>query len=232
MSSGPAFAGRTTLAEGRLLPAVSALGRALANTGARHMLIGGVAVIARGIRRLTDDVDAKTKDAFAAAKRFWEGKRPLTISHVPHGQAPRNQAVEIPVEVESDPLALVAELVVSYWLLGAGAFSVSRAAPDEGKVEIPAAFLGSAGGSRVEYYVTALDRTGNQLVALGSPGEDGMVEIVSGLAPGETVVTSGQFLLDAESRFREAIAKHLDAQRLAPEAGGATPSRPAPGHVH
>jgi hypothetical protein len=46
------------LAEGRLLPAVGALERALAGIGARHMLIGGVAVIARGVRRLTDDVDA------------------------------------------------------------------------------------------------------------------------------------------------------------------------------
>jgi predicted nucleotidyltransferase len=46
------------LAEGRLLPAVTALERALASVGARHMLIGGVAVIARGVRRLTDDVDA------------------------------------------------------------------------------------------------------------------------------------------------------------------------------
>jgi hypothetical protein len=46
------------LAERRLLPAVSALELALASLGARHMLIGGVAVIARGVRRLTDDVDA------------------------------------------------------------------------------------------------------------------------------------------------------------------------------
>jgi hypothetical protein len=39
-------------------PAIAALERALARVPARHMLIGGVAVIAHGVRRLTDDVDA------------------------------------------------------------------------------------------------------------------------------------------------------------------------------
>jgi multidrug efflux pump subunit AcrA (membrane-fusion protein) len=46
-------------------------------------------------------------------------------------------------------------------------------------------------------------------VTTGATGNDGMVQVLSGLAAGETVVTSGQFLLDAESRFQEAIQKHL-----------------------
>jgi predicted nucleotidyltransferase len=45
------------LAEKKLSAAVAALQRAQQGVG-RHMLIGGVAVIARGVRRLTDDVDA------------------------------------------------------------------------------------------------------------------------------------------------------------------------------
>ncbi len=40
-------------------------------------------------------------------------------------------------------------------------------------------------------------------------GETGWVQIVGGLAAGDKVVTSGQFLLDGESRMREAIRKHL-----------------------
>jgi RND family efflux transporter MFP subunit len=54
-------------------------------------------------------------------------------------------------------------------------------------------------------------------VTVGSAADDGMVQIVEGLAPGERVVTSGQFLLDAESRLREAIQKNLEAQRLSAE---------------
>lgn len=45
------------MAESSLAPAVVALGRALSAPGLRYMIIGGVAVIAHGVRRLTDDVD-------------------------------------------------------------------------------------------------------------------------------------------------------------------------------
>jgi len=43
--------------------------------------------------------------------------------------------------------------------------------------------------------------------------EDGRIEILSGLAPGEVIVTSGQFLLDSESKLKEAVQKMLEAKR-------------------
>src|SRR6185436_19571695 len=46
-------------------------------------------------------------------------------------------------------------------------------------------------------------------VTMGAAGQDGLVQVLSGLEPGESVVRSGQFLLDAESRMREAIQKML-----------------------
>lgn len=61
-----------------------------------------------------------------------------------------------------------------------------------------------------------------RLVRMGQSGLDGNVEILQGLAPGERVVTSGQFLLDAESRMQEAIQKHLSDRLLVkPGAPGA-----------
>jgi hypothetical protein len=42
---------------------------------------------------------------------------------------------------------------------------------------------------------------------LGSAAQNDSVQVLSGVKPGENVVTSGQFLLDSESRVREAIAK-------------------------
>ncbi len=48
-------------------------------------------------------------------------------------------------------------------------------------------------------------------VKLGPEGED-MTQIISGLKEGETIVTSGQFLIDSESNLREAINKMLAAQ--------------------
>lgn len=55
---------------------------------------------------------------------------------------------------------------------------------------------------------------------------DGKVQILSGLAAGEIVVTSGQFLLDAESRMREAIEK-LTAGNLAAKPKAPSEGRPA-----
>lgn len=46
-------------------------------------------------------------------------------------------------------------------------------------------------------------------VRLGVETGDGMVEIISGLKPGEMVVTSGQFLIDSEAKMREALAKMI-----------------------
>lgn len=44
-------------------------------------------------------------------------------------------------------------------------------------------------------------------VRMGLGGDNDQVQIVKGLAPGETVVTSGQFLMDVESRTIEATQK-------------------------
>lgn len=66
---------------------------------------------------------------------------------------------------------------------------------------------------------------------LGASSPDGDVEVLAGLAPGDTVVTSGQFLLDAESRIREAIDKHRRgslAVQPAPAPTARATSREAP----
>lgn len=51
---------------------------------------------------------------------------------------------------------------------------------------------------------------------IGVEAENGMVEVLQGLDEGERVVSSGQFMLDAESTLKEAIAKMLEAQNAAP----------------
>jgi multidrug efflux pump subunit AcrA (membrane-fusion protein) len=61
---------------------------------------------------------------------------------------------------------------------------------------------------------------------LGPEGDQGLVAVHSGLAEGEQVVVSGQFLLDAESRIREAIRRHL-AGEAAPGSGQIAAARSA-----
>lgn len=67
-------------------------------------------------------------------------------------------------------------------------------------------------------------------VTTGAVGDDGFVEILSGLTAGEQVVTSAQFMLDSESRLREAFAKMTAPGPALPASGAAppaaTPARP------
>ncbi len=47
-------------------------------------------------------------------------------------------------------------------------------------------------------------------VQLGMALDDNKIQVLTGLAPGELVVTSGQFLLDSESKLQEAVKKMMD----------------------
>ncbi|HUO07764.1 MAG TPA: efflux RND transporter periplasmic adaptor subunit [Phycisphaerae bacterium] len=62
----------------------------------------------------------------------------------------------------------------------------------------------SKGNGRFEAREVTVGLSGT---ADGQDAADRMVQVLSGLNGGETVVTSGQFLLDSESRLQEAIAK-------------------------
>jgi Cu(I)/Ag(I) efflux system membrane fusion protein/cobalt-zinc-cadmium efflux system membrane fusion protein len=65
-------------------------------------------------------------------------------------------------------------------------------------------------------------------VKIGMHGDGGLLQVLAGLQGGEEVVTSAQFLLDSESRFREAVALMLKGSEAPKEgAPGAAPS-PAP----
>ena len=58
-------------------------------------------------------------------------------------------------------------------------------------------------------------------VKLGARSHDGHYEVLDGLAEGDRIVTSGQFMLDSESQLREAIQKMLKpAASAAPKVSG------------
>lgn len=69
-------------------------------------------------------------------------------------------------------------------------------------------------------------------IKVGLQGDNDRVQVLAGLHGGEEVVTSAQFLLDSEARFREAVAQMLGEAK---PAGPKTPDKPAahpPGHHH
>jgi len=183
------------VAEGQTQDAAMVLDRVIAARGNPHEVIvvafGRRAVVAGLLgqkdvaieafkRALTLDpglappggADRATQEAYQAAKQVLAGKRPLTLSQVPPGDVQPGQPARIGVAVESDPVQMVEQVAVFYRLGGSGAYSVSRAKKDAGVIEIPGAFLsGMPGGSRVEYYVAALDAFEGQLVTLGTPSD-------------------------------------------------------------
>lgn len=68
-------------------------------------------------------------------------------------------------------------------------------------------------------------------IQVGVEAENGMVEVLDGLDEGEVVVTSGQFMLDAESKLKEAIAKMMEVERAKTAKRRPAPSsQPVHGH--
>lgn len=61
-----------------------------------------------------------------------------------------------------------------------------------------------------------VDKDGGRFVprdiVLGMSLDGGRVQVLKGLGPGETVVTSGQFMLDSESNLKEAVQKMMAPQ--------------------
>ncbi|MEW6219179.1 MAG: efflux RND transporter periplasmic adaptor subunit [Thermodesulfobacteriota bacterium] len=73
-------------------------------------------------------------------------------------------------------------------------------------------------GERNVVFVTRGDgKFSPREVTLGVTVGGGRVQVLTGLAPGEVVVTSGQFLLDSESKLKEAVQKMREPEKATPE---------------
>ena len=97
---------------------------------------------------------------------------------------------------------------------------------------IPREAVIDTGTRQIAFVTTGGGHFEPRQVKLGVSGRDGLVQVLSGLAPNERVVTSGQFLLDSESRLKEAIQKHLSGNLASkappPNAHAAHAAMPAP----
>ncbi|UCF91224.1 MAG: efflux RND transporter periplasmic adaptor subunit [Desulfobacterales bacterium] len=122
----------------------------------------------------------------------------------PYVQA-KTRDIVIRLEFENPDLALKPDMYAD--------IRIEAAAKGEGMI-IPSEAVIRSGERNVVFVL----RDGNKFtprdVTLGLALDDRKVQILSGLAPGETVVTSGQFLIDSESKLKEAIQKMLEAKRV------------------
>lgn len=92
-------------------------------------------------------------------------------------------------------------------------FDVSSSAP---VTIVPREAIIDTGDTQLVFVSVGKGRFEPRRVSLGESGDGGMVQILSGVVPGEAVVASGQFLIDSESRLREAIAKFLSPDSTTP----------------
>jgi membrane fusion protein, copper/silver efflux system len=92
-----------------------------------------------------------------------------------------------------------------------GSMRVEVNSPKE-VVQIPSDAILDTGERQVVFVSLGGGRFEPRELTLGGTGDDGMVEIVKGVAAREEVVVSGQFLIDSESKLREAVRK-FTAQR-------------------
>jgi YHS domain-containing protein len=83
----------------------------------------------------------------------------------------------------------------------------------EEAVLVPAEAVLDTGTRQVVFVAKGKGKFDPRDVRVGVESRDGR-EVLNGLMPGEIVVTSGQFLLDSESKIKEAIQKMLEARSM------------------
>jgi len=93
---------------------------------------------------------------------------------------------------------------------------IKTAAEGEG-ILIPSEAVIRSGERNVVFVTRENGKFTPRQVSLGMTLDRGNILILTGLAPGETVVTSGQFLLDSESKLKEAVQKMLEAKKGKPK---------------
>ncbi len=116
---------------------------------------------------------------------------------------PKTRDIVIRLEFENPDLVLKPEMYADIRL--------KVTAKEDGLI-IPSEAVIRSGERNVVFVM----RDGNKFtprdVTLGLALDNRMIQILTGLAPGEIVVTSGQFLLDSESKLKEAVQKMMEAK--------------------
>jgi Cu(I)/Ag(I) efflux system membrane fusion protein/cobalt-zinc-cadmium efflux system membrane fusion protein len=97
-----------------------------------------------------------------------------------------------------------------------------NARSDDEKLIIPSESIIQTGKRKVVFVTKIPGKYEPREVETGLVGDNYVTEVVAGLEEGETVVTSGQFLLDSESQLQEAVKKFLETQLQSEEGAGDT----------
>ena len=137
--------------------------------------------------------------------RSFEG----TVTYVYPFLDPKTRTARVRVELENPDLFLKPGMFANVTLETETREDV-LAVPDEAVIR--------SGRRSIIVVAVGEGRFSSREVTLGLDSGDGWVEVQDGLAQGDRVVTSGQFLIDSESKLQEAAQKML-APKPAADAG-------------
>jgi len=110
----------------------------------------------------------------------------------------RTRTVKARIELENHDLVLKPDMYADVEIM---------ADPVEAALTVPVEAVLFTGKRETLFVALGEGQFEPRQVTIGQQDEDGYVEIRSGLQEGERVVTSAQFMLDSESKLREAIEK-------------------------
>jgi Cu(I)/Ag(I) efflux system membrane fusion protein/cobalt-zinc-cadmium efflux system membrane fusion protein len=117
---------------------------------------------------------------------------------------PKTRDVVIRLEFDNPDLLLKPDMYANISI---------RITADEKGLVIPSEAVIRSGERNLVFVEREENKFTPRDVTLGITVDGGRVHVLTGLAPGETVVTSGQFLLDSESKLKEAVQKMMEARR-------------------
>ena len=145
---------------------------------------------------------------------YWPGDvRSGKVAYVYPYLRPQTRDVRIRLEFDNADLRLKPDMYADIHL--------HTRAGEQGLL-IPSEAVLRSGERNVVFVVKGGGKFTPREVTVGLSTDGGMVQALAGLAPGDVVVTSGQFLLDSESKLQEAVQKMMEVSMAsagpAPEA--------------
>ena len=153
----------------------------------------------------------------------------MTLSYIP-GEAFEGKVIYVypTLDEKTRQVRVRLEFANPRGLLKPGMFAEVqlRSTLADDRILVPREAIIDTGQRQVAFVSLGQGRFEPRQVQMGVPTENGMVQVLSGLKSGEMVVTSGQFLLDSESRIREALAKMVTGESAVAQK---TPAAPASG---
>jgi Cu(I)/Ag(I) efflux system membrane fusion protein/cobalt-zinc-cadmium efflux system membrane fusion protein len=123
------------------------------------------------------------------------------VSYIYPYVEPKTRTVKARFEIDNPDFTLKPDMYVNVRL---------DTQPVENALTVPAEAVLHSGEVQTVFVALGEGKFEPRQVRVGLQSDDGYIEIVQGLLEGEQVVTSAQFMLDSESKLREAIQKMLE----------------------